>query len=99
MRGRTGTMRVVAVGLALGAGSLVGAACSGFNDDRGIGDAPVDQQPDDARKVWPNADRFPNISAFCIGGNGVYTTTRQAPPAIVVDDPECAEGGVLRAEE
>ena len=41
----------------------MGAACSGFNDYRGIGDAPVDQQPDTARKVWPNADRFPNIRA------------------------------------
>ena len=92
-------MRVVGVAVALAVSGLVGAACSGFNDDRGIGDAPVDQQPDSARKVWPNADRFPNISAFCIGGNGVYTTTRQAPPAIVVDDPECAEGGALRADD
>jgi hypothetical protein len=94
-----GTMRIVAVALVLGVGSLVGAACSEWNDDRGVGDAPADQQPDTARKVWPNADKFPNISAFCIGGNGVYTTTRQAPPAIVVDDPECAEGGVLRSDD
>lgn len=72
------------------------AGCSGFNDDRGVGDAPVDQQPDATRKVWPNANAFPNISAFCIGGNGVYSTTRQAPPAIVVNDPECAENGILQ---
>lgn len=81
------------------AGLVVGgfllAACSEFNDDRGIGDAPVEQQPDEERRVWPNANEFPNISAFCIGGNGVYTTTREAPPAIVPDDPECAEDGVL----
>lgn len=75
---------------------VVLAGCSDWNDDRGRGDAPADQQPDQTRKVWPNADHFPNISAFCIGGNGVYTTTREAPPTVIVDDPECAEGGVLR---
>lgn len=72
------------------------AGCSGWNDERGVGDAPVDQQPDAHRKVWPNADQFPNISAFCVGGNGVYTTTRNAPPVVVVDDPECADNGELR---
>lgn len=85
--------RILVAGAAVLALTL--GACSSFNDDRGVGDSGVDQQPDVDRKVWPNADQFPNISAFCIGGNGVYTTTRQAPPAIVVDDPECAENGIL----
>jgi hypothetical protein len=97
MSRRRGGVRVATMALVVGV-ALAGMGCSGFNDDRGVGDAPVDQQADQARKVWPNADRFPNISAFCIGGNGVYTTTRQAPPAIVVDDPECAEGGVLQTD-
>jgi hypothetical protein len=98
MARRREAMRKGAVVAAVVVSGIVGAACSGWNNERGIGDAPVDQQPDEARKVWPNADKFPNISAFCIGGNGVYTTTRQAPPAIVVDDPECAEGGILATE-
>ena len=71
-------------------------ACSEAEDKRGIGDAPVAQQDDQERKVWPNGNGFPNISAFCIGGNGVYTTSgTQRPPVVVVDDPECAQGGVL----
>lgn len=89
-------VRRTVVGVVAVAGLSAWAGCSGFEDDRGIGDAPTDQQPDEDRKVWPNANLFPNISAFCIGGNGVYTTTRDAPPAIVVDDPECASGGALR---
>lgn len=79
---------VLMLGLAVG--------CSGYNDDRGVGDAPVDQQPDETRKVWVNGDQFPNVSAFCIGGNGIYTNTRQADPVdVVVSDPECEEGGIL----
>lgn len=85
-------LALVAAGLAI----LVG--CSEFNDDRGVGDAPVDQQPDAERKVWPNGNLFPNISGFCIGGNGVYTSTREGPPVVVSDDPECAEGGALTDE-
>lgn len=74
------------------AGSLI-AGCG--NDDRGLGDAPVDQAKDRTIPVWPNGNGYPNIAAFCIGGNGIYTTTREAPPAIVIDDPECDRGGIL----
>jgi hypothetical protein len=69
--------------------------CSKFNDDRGIGDAPVDQQPDHPVKVWPSPDRFMNVGAYCIGENGIYIHTREAPPVVVPDDPNCDEGGVL----
>ena len=80
----------------LAAGALLAVAgCSGFKDDRGIGDAPVDQQPDRPVKVWPVPDRFMNIGAFCIGENGVYIHTREAAPAVVADDPNCDEGGIL----
>lgn len=70
-------------------------ACSGFNDHRGIGDAPADQQGDQKVNVWPMPDRFANIAAICIGDNGVYVTTREAAPAVVPDDPECKENGAL----
>lgn len=74
----------------------VGAAgCSGFNDDRGKGDAPVGRRHEAPRQVWQNLDGFPNVSAFCVGVNGVYTTTREAAPVVVPDDPNCAEGGIL----
>jgi hypothetical protein len=78
---------------------LVLTSCSAFNDDRGIGDAPADQQPDADRKVWPMPDQFANIAGLCIGGNGVYVTTREAAPAVVADDPECAPGGALAVDE
>jgi hypothetical protein len=78
---------------------LAVAGCSGFKDDRGIGDAPVDQQPDTPVKVWPVPDRFMNIGAFCIGENGVYIHTREAAPVVVADDPNCDEGGVLADSE
>lgn len=74
---------------------LAVAGCSGFKDDRGIGDAPSEQQPDRPVKVWPVPDKFMNIGAFCIGENGVYIHTREAAPAVVADDPNCDEGGVL----
>jgi hypothetical protein len=73
--------------------ALVG--CSSFNDDRGIGDAPVGKQHEEPHQVWVNIDSYPNVAAFCIGANGVYTTTREAPPVVIKDDPNCAEGGVL----
>ena len=79
--------------VALGLGTVAG--CSGFKDDRGIGDAPSDQQPDVPVKVWPVPDKFMNIGAFCIGENGVYIHTREAAPVVVADDPNCDEGGVL----
>src|SRR5688500_11399159 len=78
---------------------LAVAGCSGFNDDRGIGDAPSDQQPDRPVKVWPVPDRFMNIGAFCIGENGIYIHTREAAPVVVADDPNCDEGGVLFESE
>ncbi len=74
---------------------VTAAACSGYNDDRGIGDAPSDQQSDKAVKVWPVPDRFMNIGAFCIGEDAVYIHTREAAPVVVGDSKNCDEGGVL----
>jgi hypothetical protein len=95
MRTNARTPRRVVVVLGAATVALL-AGCSGFNDDRGIGDAPVGDRFEAPRRVWVNIDQFPNVAAFCIGANGVYTTTRQAAPAVVPDDPNCAEGGILR---
>lgn len=75
--------------------ALALTGCDQHNDDRGIGDAPVGTRHEDPRQVWQNIDGFPNIAAFCIGPNGVYTHTRAAAPVVVVSDPNCAEGGLL----
>lgn len=69
--------------------------CGKYNNARG--DAPVGDKNEAPRKVWNNVDSFPNIVAFCIGNDGAYTTTRQAAPVIISDDPNCAEGGILRS--
>lgn len=75
---------------------VVLGGCSGFNDDRGIGDAPVDQQPDREVKVWPGPDKFHNVGAYCIGEDAVYIHTRTAaPPVVVGDSKNCDEGGLL----
>jgi hypothetical protein len=75
-------------------------ACSEFNDDRGKGDAPVDQLPDREVTVFPNGDGFPNVAAFCAGPNGIYTVTgsNRDPLDVVVEDPNCSEGGALTGD-
>lgn len=89
---------LVYIALAIGVLALIVvlSSCSGWNDERGIGDAHADQQPDKDVKVWPMPDQFANIAAICIGSNGVYVTTREAAPFVLANDPECAENGVLR---
>jgi hypothetical protein len=93
-------MKRTILGLAAVAAIATTAGCSEFNDDRGKGDAPVDQQADREVTVWPNGDGFPNVAAFCIGDNGVYSVTggNRDPLDVVANDPNCAEGGVLAAE-
>ena len=86
---------LLTVGLAAGGVMLTG--CSEYNDERGRGDAPVGERHEDPRQIWQNLDKFPNVSAFCIGENGVYTNTgdNRDPVDIIVSDPNCAEGGIL----
>jgi hypothetical protein len=64
--------------------------CSQWNDDRGRGDAPVaDPKDDTPAKVINFPDRFANIAFKCFGNAGLYVTTRNAPPVIIPDDPNC----------
>lgn len=85
-------MRRVLGGLALATALVLGSACSEYNDKRGIGDAPADQQPDKAVDVYPMPDQFSNVAVLCVGPNGVYVTTREAAPVVVKDDKNCTEG-------
>jgi hypothetical protein len=84
------TVGILASGILLAAG-----ACSDFNDDRGIGDAPASQVDDAPVPVWPGPDGFMNVGAWCIGENGVYVHTRPAQPVVIANDPNCDAGGVL----
>lgn len=86
-------LRFLGVLALAGAVSLLGAACS--NDEEGRGDAPVGERHESPRQVWVAPDLYPNVTAWCIGVNGAYVTTREAPPVIVPDDPNCQEGGAL----
>jgi hypothetical protein len=70
-------------------------ACSEFNDDRGIGDAPAAQVDDAAVPVWPGPNGFMNIGAYCIGTDAVYVHTREAAPVVVADSANCEPGGIL----
>jgi hypothetical protein len=80
----------LSVALTLSLGYIGLAACSAYQDDRGKGDAPVNQLDDTEVTVYPNGDGFPNIAIVCTdSGNGIYTTTREVPPVVVTDDPEC----------
>lgn len=65
--------------------------CSEYEDDRGKGDAPVqNRKGDDKAAVVINfPDGFANIAVKCHKGNGLYVTTREAAPIVVKDDPIC----------
>ena len=85
---------------AIGAGvialGLIAAGCGqSWDNAHGLGDAPVGKQHEQPRQIWVNIDGMMNVAAFCIGENGVYTHTREAPPVVIRDDPNCDEGGIL----
>jgi hypothetical protein len=95
-RGRT-KLGLLAVVLA---GGLLLGACGEFgaDDEEGIGDAPVHQMKDVKVRVFPSPNLFSNIAARCIGPDGVYWTTAEVPLTVVVNDPNCEEGGELYGE-
>ena len=65
------------------------AGCSGFNDERGRGDAPIGPFDDSPAEVVNFPDKFANVAHKCDGhGHRVYSTTRQAA-VTVIDDPTC----------
>lgn len=86
-------------GLAAIAMAVALTSCSGFKDDRGIGDAPADQVEDRRVLVWPVPDQFMNVGAFCIGEDAVYIHTREAAPVVIANSLNCDEGGLLYDEE
>jgi hypothetical protein len=45
--------------------AITAAGCSGYNDTRGIGDAPVQQAPKPTWLVIPAPDGFGNVATVC----------------------------------
>lgn len=86
-------MKKTIAAVALAAIALTGCK---FEDERGVGDAPVGTLHEGPRQVWQNIDQFPNIVAFCIGRNGVYTHTRAAAPIVIANDANCTDDGILK---
>lgn len=84
---------------ALFVGTLTG--CSGYNDTRGKGDAPVaERHGDDTPKyVTNNPDGFGNVATGCVwGAKGfryfVTTNTGGKPSSLWVErDPACGAAG------
>ena len=88
MKRRTKVIIGIIIALAIGIGA---SSCGEWNDERGKGDAPVqDKAGDDRAAVVINMpDGFANVAIKCYAGNGLYVTTRDAPPIIIADDPNC----------
>jgi hypothetical protein len=64
-------------------------ACSGYNDKRGVGDAPIGVRMEQPAIVMENANGFPNYSLNCLGDDtALIGTTRESAPPMVVQDAE-----------
>lgn len=70
--------------------AITSLGCSGYNNERGRGDAPVGERDDTPAQVINFPDLFMNVAMKCLGGNGIYTHTREGAPVVVANDPECA---------
>lgn len=63
--------------------------------ERGTVDSPVEagpQQNNAPAHIVNFPDGFPNIAIKCDGRTGIYTTTREAAPTVIPDDPRCTTG-------
>lgn len=90
-------MRKTIAGAAIVALAITGCA-DPFNEDRGRGDAAVENVDDSAKEVIQFPDRFANVAHACDGhGNRVFVTTRTEESGMqmsVIADPSC--GGDAR---
>jgi hypothetical protein len=75
---------IIIVAFALG-------GCSSWNDKHGKGDSPVGKTDDSPARVVNMPDGFANLAIKCYNGNGIYVTTRDAAPTIIVNDPNCPQ--------
>jgi hypothetical protein len=82
-------MKTLAISMVVATLGITACADSG----NGTGDAPVGVYNDSPTYIVNEPDQFANISFRCMGPNGLYVTTRDAPPLVVPNDPLCEEGG------
>jgi hypothetical protein len=71
------------------------AGCSGYNNARGKGDAPVGSSDDTPAQILNYPDGFPNVAIKCDGhGHRVFVSTHDKTDSqpTVVDDPSCPGG-------
>jgi hypothetical protein len=71
------------------------AGCSGYNNARGKGDAPVGTSDDSPAQILNMPDGFGNVAMKCDGhGHRVFVPThaKTDPPVTVVDDASCPGG-------
>lgn len=80
--------------------ALTLASCSNWNDDRGLGDAPVqNRKGDDKAAVVVNfPDGFANVAIKCYGGTAVVSTTREAPVQLIPDSTLCNGDEVVKLD-
>lgn len=78
--------------------SLTG--CSEYNDQRGKGDAPVEnREGDDKAAVVINfPDTFANVAIKCYAGTAIISTTREAPVNVIPDSTFCRGDEVVKLE-
>lgn len=76
------------------------AGCSEYNDQRGKGDAPVQNREGDDKPAvvinFPN--EFANVAIKCYGGTALLTTTREAAPLVIPDSSLCDGDEVVKLE-
>lgn len=88
-------MKKVLAGLACAALLFGATACSGYNDERGWGDAPVSGKKGDdtPAEVFNMPDQFGNLATKCVGhGWRAYVTTNSSghPSNLqLVEDESC----------
>jgi len=72
--------------------AITAAGCSGYNDARGRGDAPVQQAPKPTWTVIPAPDEYGNLATICSPaqkGTRIYIVTHNktdVPPVIIADE-------------
>lgn len=84
--------RRVGVGIAASVVALSAAVgCSSWNEQRGVGDAPVGKHDDTAAETINFSDRFLNVQTKCNHGHRIYSHTREGAPVVVPNDPTCPQ--------
>lgn len=84
-------MKLKKIGLFV-AGTLVALTLmAGSCDEKGLGDAPVGEAYEAPRSVIVMPDGFANLVVVCDATTRIYVTTREAPPVVVPDHPECQD--------